>query len=74
MLFVDDNQCIPLLDILNTVVPVRLVVKIGVLSDEDNNKAAEYNIPVSISNRLVIRHIIYLFVISVDCVNEDSRE
>ena len=70
MLFVDNNQCIPLLDILNTVVPVRLVVKIGVLSDEDTNKADEYNIPVSICVTYVLSHL--LFVTSVDCVYEDS--
>ena len=43
----DENQCVSLLDILSTEVPVKLVVKIGVVTEEDRSKADEYNIPVS---------------------------
>ena len=35
------------MDILCTEVPVKLVVKIGVMTEEERSKADEYNIPVS---------------------------
>ena len=73
MLFVDDNQCVPLLDILSTVVPVRLVVKIGELTDEDNEKATEYSIPVSIYVKDLL-FVLFIWLFIIDCDYEDSRE
>ncbi|KAI6652269.1 Long-chain-fatty-acid--CoA ligase 1 isoform X3 [Oopsacas minuta] len=46
VLFVDDNQCLSMINIIKTDVSVGLVVKIGVLTEEESTKAAEYNIPI----------------------------
>ena len=61
----DDNQCIPLLNIICTDIHVELVVKVGVLTEEEKSTAEKYNIKVCCKRRNNPNNITMLYVFVV---------